>query len=111
MLVSCPLTDSDSDSVTEHDIYIFHDSVDSLARIDLTTGNLTYIGTSIDYGVNTRGAVISAATNEYVGFDSGVAPQLVRINLDTGVAVAVAIPASFLTAGSDFDDRTIGPSR
>ena len=86
-------------------VYIFHDSEDKLAKIDLTTGNLTYIGQNIDYGINTRGAACHTTNNEYIGFENDfTAPYVVRINIATGAVIKTTIPSSFLTKGVDFSD-------
>ncbi len=96
-------------TIDENDnIYIFHDSVKKLAKIDITTGNLTYIGENIDYGRNSLGAVIHTQKNEYVGFEDNFGePFLARVNLETGAATSVAVPSSFLTEGFDFDDIVV----
>ncbi|MEW7289413.1 IPT/TIG domain-containing protein [Aquimarina sp. 2304DJ70-9] len=95
--------------IDENDnIYIFHSSVKKLAKIDIVTGDLTYIGENIDYGANTRGAVIHKQNNEYIGFENDFTqPYLVRVNLETGTVTNVTIPTSFLTAGIDFSDITV----
>ncbi|MCT7905262.1 MAG: IPT/TIG domain-containing protein [Candidatus Ornithobacterium hominis] len=91
-----------------NEIYIFHNSENKLAKIDLTTGNLTYIGNNINYGINTRNAVYHSENNEYIGFENGfTSPSLVRINLDNGSASTVTIPSSFLVNGADFSDLII----
>ncbi len=89
-------------------VYIFHDSENKLAKIDLETGNLTYIGENINYGANTRGAVYHKTNNEYIGFENDfTSPKLVRINLADGTTSSVTIPSSFLTNGADFSDLVI----
>ncbi len=95
--------------IDENDnIYIFHSSAKKLAKIDIATGNLTYIGENIEYGLNTRGAFIHKQNNEYIGFENDFTqPYLVRINLETGNVTNVTIPISFLTAGIDFSDITV----
>ena len=91
-----------------NNLYIFHDSENKLAKIDLTTGNLTYIGNNINYGINTRNAVYHSANNEYIGFENDfTSPSLVRINLDNGSTSTVTIPSSFLVNGADFSDLVI----
>ncbi len=101
--------DFDDMSIDKDDnVYIFHTSAKKIAKIDIATGNLTYIGENIDYGANTRGAVLHKQNNEYIGFENDFTqPYLVRINLETGNATNVSIPTSFLTAGADFSDITI----
>ncbi|GAA4279408.1 IPT/TIG domain-containing protein [Aquimarina mytili] len=90
------------------DIFVFHSSAKKLAKIDVTTANFTYIGENIDYGTNTRGAVIHSTNNEYIGFENDFTqPYIVRINLETGTTTNVSIPTSFLTVGTDFDDTAV----
>ncbi|TCI84877.1 IPT/TIG domain-containing protein [Tenacibaculum sp. M341] len=99
-----------SDLIIDNDdnVYIFHDSENKLAKIDLETGNLTYIGENINYGANTRGAVYHKTNNEYIGFENDfTSPKLVRINLTDGTTSSVTIPSSFLTNGADFSDLVI----
>lgn len=99
-----------SDLIIDNDdnVYIFHDSENKLAKIDLETGNLTYVGENINYGANTRGAVYHKTNNEYIGFENDfTSPKLVRINLADGTASSVTIPSSFLTNGADFSDLVI----
>lgn len=91
-----------------NNLYIFHGAEKKLAKVDQNTGNLTYIGNNIDYGVNVRGAVYHSGNNEYIGFENDYTNiRLVRINLDTGNVINVPIPNSYLTNGSDFDDLVI----
>lgn len=87
------------------EVYIFHDSVNKLAKIDLITGNLTYVGNNINYGINTRGAVFNSVTTEYIGFENDFTnPYLISINLVNGNKTTINISDSFLTNGADFSD-------
>lgn len=90
-------------------VFIFQQGVDKIAQINIENGNLTYVGENIQYGINTRGAVVHAKNNEYLGFENSIggSPNLVRVNLETGTTTYVPIPSSFLSNGSDFDDLTI----
>lgn len=90
------------------EVYIFHDSVNKLAKIDLTSGNLTYIANNIEYGTNTRGAIFNSASNEYIGFENDFTnPSLVKVNLGDGSMETINIPSLFLINGSDFSDLVI----
>ena len=91
-----------------NDVYIFHGNANKLAKIDLTTGNLTYIGSNIDYGSNPRGAIYHSEYNEYIAFESEYPnPYLVRINLSDGSSTITEIPSSFLINGDDFSFRDL----
>ena len=108
-----------NDLVVDSDgnLFAFHDSdVDRLAKIDLDSGELTYIGEAANpnYGSNTRGAVYHNANNEYIGFaiqneNLEDQPHLERFNLETGQTTTVNIPESFLEVGNDFEELIIGP--
>ncbi len=98
--------------------YAFHDSdVNRLAKIDINSGELTYVGESVNqnYGNNTRGAVYHNANNEYIGFaiqneNFEDQPHLERFNLETGQITTINIPESFLAVGNDFEELVIGPN-
>jgi predicted chitinase len=91
-----------------NEVYIFHDSESKLAKIDVETGDLTYIGSNINYGANTRGAVYHSGNNEYIGFERGFSfPHLIRISIENGAVIQTTIPNSYLTNGIDFSDIII----
>ena len=94
---------------SQNNVYIFHDAVDQLAQINLTTGELTYLGDRNDYGQNTSGAAYHSPSNAYIGFDNRFGdPKLIQVNVTTGATVQTSIQASFLSVGSDFDSFVIG---
>jgi len=90
-----------------NDLYIYHNSENKIAKINIENGNLTYIDTNVNYQGETRGAVYHSSNNEYIAFENGSSPKLVRINLDNGNLTNVDIPSSFLTNGTSFDDLVI----
>lgn len=100
---------------SESNGYIFHDNVKKLAKVNIETGELTYIGEDIRYGENTRGAMYCKKTEEYVGFENDLkdaatgksTPAIVRINVKTGQVKYVSIPAEYLLKGANFRDFTM----
>ncbi|MBF8151567.1 IPT/TIG domain-containing protein [Winogradskyella sp. F6397] len=90
-----------------NDLYIFHNSENKIAKVNIDNGNLIYLDTSINYQGETRGAVYHSSNNEYIAFENGNSPKLVRINLDDGSITNVGIPSSFFTNGTSFDDMVI----
>ncbi|WP_179347814.1 IPT/TIG domain-containing protein [Winogradskyella pacifica] len=90
-----------------NDLYIYHDSENKIAKINIDDGNLSYIGTNINIQGETRGAVYHSNNNEYIVFVNSNSPKIVRINLDNGNTTNITIPNSFLTNGTSFDDLII----
>ncbi|MEM9078268.1 MAG: IPT/TIG domain-containing protein [Bacteroidota bacterium] len=95
------------------ELYIFHDSVNKLAKIDIETGELTYLENQTSentYGLNTRGAIIYE--NQYIGFemldqDFNTAPNIVSLDLETGEVDVVAIVTDNLPESINLTDFVI----
>ncbi|HAS44310.1 MAG TPA: hypothetical protein DCS93_27785 [Microscillaceae bacterium] len=88
-------------------VYIFQydTGVKKLAEINLTTGDLTYITGSIDYGNNTRGLVYSEVNDEFVGFDfdSNFKPFIIKIKPDGTTSDKIYLKGT----GKNFTDLVI----
>nr|WP_299337899.1 IPT/TIG domain-containing protein [Allomuricauda sp.] len=94
----------------EDELYIFHDSVNKLAKINIETGELTYLENQASesvYGLNTRGAVIY--DNQYIGFQMydlnfNTAPNIVSFDLETGEVTNVVVSTDNLPESINLTD-------
>lgn len=90
--------------------YAYHDGEKKLAKINLETGDINFLGNDIIYE-NTQGARIYKRSNEYVGLSVGINSdaikthtKLVRVNLNTGNVKYVVVPEKYLTNGMVLKD-------
>jgi len=99
---SAPIVDDNGN------VYIYHESAGSLARLDIETGGITYVTDDI-LGGTIAGAIYHPQNNEYVIFENNTDPNYARINLTTGSRIYEAIDPSVIAGdGTDvFSDPVI----
>ena len=86
--------------------YIYHENVGKLAKLNTTTGELTYIADFISNGT-TVGAIYNNQNNEYISFRNNTDPNFVKVNTSTGNVDYLVASSTLLTGNDTFSGLVI----
>ncbi len=87
------------------EVYIFNETANKLAKLNIENGELTYI-TNFAIGGTNVGAVYHSINNEYISFENNGDPNFVRVNL-TNKEVNYQVITSNLVGNDIFSGITI----
>ena len=87
------------------EVYIYNETVNKLAKLNIENGELTYVNNFATGGTNV-GAVYHSANNEYISFENNTDPNFVRVNL-TNREVKYQVVTANLVGNDIFSGLTI----